>query len=267
VEQGEYARAEPLYRSALQIRQQALGAADSLVAEVWNNLGFLCLQQGKYREAETWLEKAFEVWENSTASDVAYAAVALNNLAMLRRIQGGLDAAESLYQRALTAEEKVFGPEHPEVASTRMSLAALYRARGKGGQAMETYRQALAVLEKTVGAQDPLAIETREQLSELVGAAEARGEYQLLVVRTKEEAAQLRTRIENGEDFADLAARHSVDPNASSGGYFRTRVSELREELRAALGRLGAGQVSAVFPLAGKWAIVRKISEPTPAKQ
>ena len=267
VERGSYTQAEQLYRSSLAIREKVLGARHPMVAEVWNNLGFLYLCQGRHQEAEGWLGKALEVWgERSTGSNAtAYAAVAMNNLALLRRRQGSLDTAESLYKRALAVEEKVFGVDHPEVAATLMNLAALYRTRGRGGEATETYRRALAMLEKTLGAQDPLAIETREQLSELTGAGESLGEFQILVARIKNEAEELRRRIEGGENFAELAARHSIDPHASSGGHFRARASELRRELRVELDRLGVGQMSAVFPLDGNWAIVKKILAPTPA--
>src|SRR5207249_10620113 len=117
LERGKYAQAEPLYRGALEIREKALGAADPLLAEVWNDLGFLCLHRRKYKEAEIWLGKAVEVWEKTRSSE-AYAAVALCNLALVRRLEGSFDAAESLYSRALAVEEKVFGREHPERAAT-----------------------------------------------------------------------------------------------------------------------------------------------------
>jgi tetratricopeptide (TPR) repeat protein len=266
LEQGRYEEAETLLRSSLEIREKPLGPGHPLVAEVWNNLGFLYLHQRKYGEAASWLEKALAVWEKST-SDAAYGAVALNNLAVLRRLQGDFATAESLYKRALSADEKAFGQDHPETASALASLAALYRACGMRGQAVETYERALEVLEKTVGAQDPLAIETRGQLSELTADIEGQGEYQILVMPSREDADQMRRRIEKGEDMAELAARHSIDPHASNGGRFRARASDLRDELRAQLSRLGMGQVSGVFPLAGNWAIVRKISEPTSTRE
>jgi tetratricopeptide (TPR) repeat protein len=258
VERGKYEQAEPLYRTALAIWDKAFGAGHARQAEVWNNLGFLYLQQGRYKEAESWLGKALVVWERGTGPSAAvYAAVALSNLAMLRRVQGGFDAAESRYKQALALEEKSFGPDHPEVAATLMSLGALHRAQGKSRLAIERYRRALAVLEKTVGAQDPLAIETREQLKELTDAVEKLGEYQILVVRTKEEAEELRRKVEAGGNLAELAARHSIDPHAP----------ELRDELRIQLDRIGAGQVSPIFPLAGNWAIVKKISAPAPSRE
>lgn len=258
VERGRYEQAEPLYRTSLAIWDKAFGAGHPRQAEVWNNLGFLYLQQGRHKEAEAWLGKALVAWEKGTGPSAAvHSAVALSNLAMLRRVQGGFDAAESRYKQALAVEEKTFGPDHPEVAATLMSLAALYRAQGRSRVAIETYRRALAVLEKTVGPQDPLAIETRERLNELTLTIQTLGEYQILVVRTKEEAEELRRKVEAGGNLAELAARHSIDPHAS----------QLRDELRRELDRIAVGQLSAVFPLAGNWAIVKKISAPTPARE
>jgi tetratricopeptide (TPR) repeat protein len=266
LELGRYAEAEPLLLRALEIREKTLSPVHPLVAEVSNNLGFLYLQQGKNREAERFLERALAVWERFAGSYAAPAAVALNNLALLRRREGAFDKSESAYKLALGLERNALGQDHPEVATTMLNLAALYRARGSTDQAMETYRQAAALLEEKLGGQDPLAIEAREQLGEVSGSQGQSGEYQILLARTKEEAETLRTRVERGEKFAELATRHSIDPSASNGGYFRGRVSEFREELRAELSRLGAGQVSAVFPLAGNWAIVKKVSEP-PARK
>jgi tetratricopeptide (TPR) repeat protein len=252
VEKGGYAEAPPLYRNALQIREAALGPAHPLVAEIWNALGFLALQQRNDQDAESWFTKAVNLWEVSAGYE-AFAAIALNNLARLRGLQGNYAEAESLYKRALAAEEKNFGKDHPEIATTLMSLGALYRARGNSAQAAETYRQAHLLLDRTVGARDPLTIESRARIGDSSGG------YQILVVRTKQEADDLRVRIAKGEDFATLAMRHSIDPNASAGGVFRARPAELRQELRARLDPLLPGQSSAVFQLGVNWAIVRRI--------
>jgi len=266
VEQRKYTQALPLYRSVLAMREKALSSADPLLAEVWNDLGFLSLHLGRYKEAETWLGKAVEVWEKTRGSE-AYSAVALSNLALLRRLEGSFAVAEFLYTRALAIEESVFGRDHPEVATTLTSLAALYRARGDGGRAVETYQRALAALEKSLGVEDPLSVEVRQQLSELAGTVETRVEFQIITARTREEAESLRSRVERGETFAELAAQHSVDAHAPDGGYSRARLSELGEGLRSALERLGVGQVSPVLSLDGNWAILKKLSAHKPARE
>jgi tetratricopeptide (TPR) repeat protein len=251
VEKGRYNAAEPLYRQALAIREQTLGPADPLLAEVWNGLGFLCLQQRKYSEAAAWLEKAANLWQTSPGME-AFAAVALANLARLRRLEGRLDDSESLYQRALAAEETKFGADHPELATTLVSLAALYRSQGNREKALGADRRALALLERSLGEKDPLAVEIRARLRE------SAGEYQILLVRTQPEADDLRRKIEAGEEFAQLAARYSIDPSASGGGFVQARLADLRPELRARLEALKPGEISSVFPLDRNWAIVRR---------
>ncbi len=253
VEKGRYTDAEPLYREAMAIRERTFGPSHPIVAEVWNALGFLLLQQKKLGEAEIWLQKAANVWQTAAGSE-AFAAVALNNLAYVRRLQGNAGQAESLYKQAIAAEEANFGDDHPEIATTLMNLAALHRSRGDSAQATATYRRALDILARTVGAQDPLAIEIRSRLAEW-------GEYQILVVKTREEALQLRRRIAAGEDFARLATAHSIDPNGPNGGSFRALPTDLRAELRARLDPLPSGQTSDPFPLDRNWAIVRKVSD------
>jgi tetratricopeptide (TPR) repeat protein len=251
VENGRYAAAESLYRQSLAIREQNLGPADPLLAEVWNDLGFLCIHQKKYQDAGRWLEKAANLWESSSGTE-AFAAVALANLALLRRLEGKFEQSESLYQRALKAEEAKFGADHPEMATTLLGLAALYRAQGDINKETATDRRALALLEKTLGEKDPLAVDIRKRLGE------AAGEYQILLVRTKAEADELRRKLDAGEKFAELAAHHSIDPSAADGGFLRARPADLRTELRARLEALKPGETSAVFPLDRNWAIVRR---------
>jgi tetratricopeptide (TPR) repeat protein len=251
IEKRLYAAAGPLYHRVLAIREQTLGPADPLLAEVWNGLGFLCLQQKKYKEAATWLEKATNLFESSAGAD-AFAAVALGNLAMVRRLDGDFEQSESLYQRALASEERHFGQDHPEIATTLLSLSALYRARGNSTKAVEADRRALALIERSLGESDPLAAQIRARLGD------AAGEYQILIVGKREEADDLRRRIAAGEEFARLAARHSIDPSASNGGLLGVRTSDLRADLRVRLEALKPGELSTVFPLDGGYAIVKR---------
>jgi tetratricopeptide (TPR) repeat protein len=55
--QGQYAKAEPLYEQSLAIREKALGPEHSDVAQSLNNLAWLCGTQGQYAKAETLYEK------------------------------------------------------------------------------------------------------------------------------------------------------------------------------------------------------------------
>jgi tetratricopeptide (TPR) repeat protein len=69
----------------------------------------------------------------------------------------------------------------------------------------------------------------------------------IIVVSSQEQAQQILSRLNKGENFADLARKESVDSTASDGGSLGTvAISSLRPELRDALIGLVPGQISPV---------------------
>jgi len=56
--EGKYSEAEELYKRALTIREQALGANHSDVGQTLNNLALVYQDQGKYEDAEGLLKRA-----------------------------------------------------------------------------------------------------------------------------------------------------------------------------------------------------------------
>ena len=64
-EQGAYAKAEPLFARALEIREKALGPMHPQTAYSLNNLGFLYFRQAAYAKAEPLLVRAVEVRERA----------------------------------------------------------------------------------------------------------------------------------------------------------------------------------------------------------
>jgi hypothetical protein len=82
--------------------------------------------------------------------------------------------------------------------------------------------------------------------------------FRIIVVETAEAAAQVLQRLNGGENFLALAQRISVDPSASNAGLVGpVTLSDLRPELRSALERLTAGQLSGVVPLPTGFAILK----------
>src|SRR5947207_12692806 len=61
--QGKYAKAEPLYRRALEIYEQQLGPIHPYTAQSLNNLAYLYNAQGKYAEAEPLYRRAISIRE------------------------------------------------------------------------------------------------------------------------------------------------------------------------------------------------------------
>ena len=267
VQQGRYDRAEALYERALDIGE----ASFEPNPETLNNLAFLFLKQDRYEKAERLFKRALAIWEEAIGSESAQAAVGLSNLALLEAKRGSFTEAETFYARALSVEEAFFGNEHPEVATTLNNLAIVYRVQGKQVEAFALHNRALAILEGTVGLGDPLTLETVRYLGALLPGVsrqnipieEAYSIYEIIVVRGRNEAEDLFERIQRGEKFAVLAAKHSIDGSASIGGYVRASLSDFRAEVRQKLRPLSDGEMSLPFPLNGSWAIVKKVYEPS----
>ena len=79
--QGDYAKAEPLYKRSLAIREKALGPDHPDVAESLNNLAELYFTQGDYAKAEPLLSRSLAITEKASGPDHPGVAIRLNNLA------------------------------------------------------------------------------------------------------------------------------------------------------------------------------------------
>jgi len=60
-DQGEYGRAEPLYRRSLEIKEKSLGKEHPSVAATLNNLAELYKAQGRYEEAKPLYQRCLSI--------------------------------------------------------------------------------------------------------------------------------------------------------------------------------------------------------------
>ncbi|TNJ40296.1 tetratricopeptide repeat protein [Chlorobaculum thiosulfatiphilum] len=151
-----YAKAEPLYRRSLQIREDFLGSGNPDVATNLNNLASLLKDQGKYGEAEPLHRRALKIREEQLGGGHPDVAQSLNNLASLLQDQGKYGEAEPLYRRSLKIREGHFGNEHPDVAGGLNNLAGLLRAQGMYAEAEPLYRRSLTIWEDQLGSEHPV---------------------------------------------------------------------------------------------------------------
>ena len=87
-DQGRYAEAEPLYRRALAICEQALGPDHPDTAHEPQQPGGVLQRPGPVREAEPLFRRALAIREQALGPDHPDTATSLNNLAALLRAQG-----------------------------------------------------------------------------------------------------------------------------------------------------------------------------------
>lgn len=172
--QGRYREALPLYRKALQIHEQQLGADHPTVATSLNNLAGLYHDQGRYGEAETLYLRSLQIDEQVYGAVHPKVATSLSNLALLYKIQGRYDEAAPLYQRSLKIYEQVYGPDHLDVAITLNNLANLYYAQGIYSEAEPLYWQSLHIREQQLGASHP---DFATALNNLANLYKAQGHY------------------------------------------------------------------------------------------
>jgi tetratricopeptide (TPR) repeat protein len=113
--QGHYAQAEPLYRQALTILEEAFGPEHPEVAYALSHLGNLCFRQARYAEAEALHRRAIAIVQKNPGKRDSVLASSLN-LADLAAYQGRNTEAEPLCRQAQTIWERTLGAEHPNVA-------------------------------------------------------------------------------------------------------------------------------------------------------
>jgi tetratricopeptide (TPR) repeat protein len=84
----------------------------------------------------------------------------------------------------------------------------------------------------------------------------------LIMVKTEEEAAGLRSRLQAGEAFEELAKKYSSDSSASGGGYLGIALIEnLRKEFQVVLAGLRPGQVSPIVKVSEGHALLQVVPE------
>jgi len=96
---GEYAKAEPLFKEALGIRQKVLGRKHPDTAQSLNNLAALYQAVGEYAKAEPLYQEALEIRQKVLGRKHPDTATCLNNTARHR---------STLYRCALLAIGRLY---------------------------------------------------------------------------------------------------------------------------------------------------------------
>jgi tetratricopeptide (TPR) repeat protein len=149
------AAAEPLFRRALAIDEQAYGANHPSVAIRLNNLAQLLQATNRLAQAEPLMRRALAIDEQAYGAAHPDVARDLNNLARLLQDTNRLAQAEPLMRRALAIDEQAYGANHPRVATYLNNLAQLLKATNRLAQAEPLYLRALAITEQAYGAAHP----------------------------------------------------------------------------------------------------------------
>jgi hypothetical protein len=150
-QRGNYAEAEGINRTLLEIRRKWLGEGHPGTALSYNDLAADLYSQGKYAEAEPLCRQALAIRLKALGEGHPDTAGSYNNLALTLYSQGKYAEAEPLCRQALAIRLKALGEGHPGTAASYNNLAANLNAQGKYAEVEPLFRQALAIYLKAQG--------------------------------------------------------------------------------------------------------------------
>lgn len=168
-EQGEPARAEPLYEQLLPYLAETVGRDHPHYLSTLGNLGVARLGTGKLEEAQA----AFEELLERSAPEGDGAIAGWNGLGRTYVARGCLDDAETCFDRALAVAEAAVYVDPYYRAKVESNLANLYVRRGRSDEASALLSSTIDRARQSLGPRHPFVPELEEQLA---GVLAARGE-------------------------------------------------------------------------------------------
>lgn len=148
---GDYQRAEPLLRHALDEREKTMGRTHPDLANSLNDLAQLYQNQGAYAKAEPLLLRVLEIRRQALGERHPDVARSLNNLALLYVAQDESAKAEPLLAQAVDVFEHSLGNAPADLARCLNNLALLHHVQGDLGAAEPLYLRAIDIASKTPG--------------------------------------------------------------------------------------------------------------------
>lgn len=154
-ELGDYAQAEGMERTAVEIYQELGDPESAEEASSLNELGLALLAEGKLPEAEDANSRALAIRRRRFGNENADVAISLNNLGSVYRQRGKLTQAKAATLEGLEIQRKLFGNENLAVADSLRNLSLIQGDEGNWADAETTAREVLAIRQKLLGPEHP----------------------------------------------------------------------------------------------------------------
>lgn len=152
---GNFQRAEPLAREALELRERTVGSEHIETAAERAALAAILVDSGRLEEARELYLLAIEVFERTLGANHYEVAVNLAGLAVVEQASGRLEEAEALYRQSVELHLLQLGPDHPETALTLNNHGALLIEMQRLEEAERVLQRAHEVLEMSLGLDHP----------------------------------------------------------------------------------------------------------------
>lgn len=225
--------------SAISYVQQARSLAPE-ASSIHSSLAFLYLQGGDSKLAKVHLDTALQLDPGNPEA---------------HRYLGFFFTQNDSLERAIEHYQKIVQlvPDHFEAYN---NIAFLYAQQGRYGEALEYYEMAKE------RAEEPFliyGINDRMEAVRAIMAGKMRARY--ILVKNQAEAVDLRRRVLEGEDFAQLARQFSQAPNAQDGGdldFFGR--GDLLPAFEEAVMQLKVGELSGVVEVPVGYLIIERLN-------
>ncbi len=217
---GVLDRAEPLARSALDLRRGLPTPQEADVAASLDVLGWILHERGDEAEAERVLRESVALGRKAFPEEGdPRLARALNDLGVVREAAGDYGEAAGLYRESLSMRRRFLGEAHVGVPTTMSNLAVVLYRMGDLDGAVDMSRQALARFRKILGPDHQRTLIVQSNLAAMESTrgdhAAAAREHRELLERRK---AALRAPPPLGRAEHDAARQRARPARADPGG-------------------------------------------------
>ena len=155
---SEYSAAEELFRKALELRSQHLGAS-SETAESQLMLGRVYERTGRYDQMFEAMQAAYQMRREVLGADHPDTVTSLHRIAASNYQLGQLDRAAELADQAIAAWRGLL-PDHALEMANSLTIRSLSHLRmGNFEIALEAIEEAMALREQVLGADHPIIAE------------------------------------------------------------------------------------------------------------
>jgi tetratricopeptide (TPR) repeat protein len=163
---GKFRSAQRYYQRALDSVGRLAGC-DSLVADLYHNLGGLEHSRRRFKVAEKYARKGLRLRLQTQAGNSVVVASDSAALAAILDGLGKYDESERLYHQALKIYRKQFGADHAEIAVVLNNLGALHQNARRPARAAYYYRTALSMKLRVLSNSHPGLVPTLNNLATL----------------------------------------------------------------------------------------------------
>jgi tetratricopeptide (TPR) repeat protein len=147
--QGIWSDALSCWESALQVRQQVLGADHLDVANIHNNIGIALGKLNRFEAAIEHLDQALAIRTSRYGEMHAEVAATLHNTGNVYQQAGDLASALQCFCECKTIQEQIHkGLDHAEVARACIAIGHCYWEAESALDAREAYMDALAIFQR-----------------------------------------------------------------------------------------------------------------------